>query len=476
VPLVVGVDSSTSACKVEVRDADTGALVSSGASPHPATTPPRSEQHPDAWWSAFEAACAAAGVPDRHRPAAIAVAGQQHGMVVLDRAGAVLRPAKLWNDTESAADAEALVEAVPEGAAAWAGACGSVPVASFTITKLRWLRRVEPEVYARVAQVLLPHDWLTGRLTRGRPTTDRGDASGTGWWSPAEGRYRPDLLALVDDERDWEAVLPEVLAPAGVAGDWATAGAVVAPGTGDNMAAALGLGVDPGDLVLSLGTSGTAFTVSERPSADPSGTVAGFADASGRYLPLLCTLNATKVTDAVARMLAVEPAGLDALALAAGAGAGGLVLVPHFDGERTPNRPEASGTLSGLRSDVSREQVARAAVEGVVANLLAGAADLAKWEPAVTEGPVVLIGGGSRSAAYRQVVADLTGRPVVVPDADELVARGAAVQAAAVLTGASFADVASAWGSGAGATTEPDPAVDGAAIRAAYTAAAAAAP
>jgi xylulokinase len=474
VPLVVGVDSSTSACKVEVRDADTGLLVASGAARHPTTTPPRSEQHPDAWWSAFEAACTAAGVPDRHRPAAIAVAGQQHGMVVLDRSGAVLRPAKLWNDTESAADAEALVDALPDGAAAWAAACGSVPVASFTITKLRWLRRVEPEVYEQVTAVLLPHDWLTARLTGGRPTTDRGDASGTGWWSPAEERYRSDLLALVDGGRDWEAALPEVLPPAGVAGEWAAAGAVVAPGTGDNMAAALGLGVGPGDLVLSLGTSGTAFTVSERPSADPSGTVAGFADASGRYLPLLCTLNATKVTDAVARLLAVEPAGLDALALAGPAGAGGLVLVPHLDGERTPNRPDATGTLTGVRSDVSREQLARAAVEGVVANLLAGVDDLAGWEPGVAHGQVVLIGGGARSAAYRQVVADLTGRPVVVPDAEELVARGAAVQAAAVLTGASFADVGSAWGSGRGATTEPDPAVDAAAVRAAYAEAAAA--
>jgi xylulokinase len=473
VPLVAGVDSSTSACKVEVRDADTGALVAAGRAAHPATTPPRSEQHPDAWWSAFEAAAAAAGVPDRHRPAAIAVAGQQHGLVVLDGGGAVLRPAKLWNDTESAADAAALVDALPGGAAAWARACGSVPVASFTITKLRWLRRVEPEVYARVAQVLLPHDWLTRALTGGRPTTDRGDASGTGWWSPIEGRYRPDLLALVDDERDWEAALPEVLAPAAPAGEWAEAAAVVAPGTGDNMAAALGLGVRPGDLVLSLGTSGTAFTVSEQPSADASGTVAGFADASGRYLPLVCTLNATKVTDAVARLLGVDANGLDALALAAPAGAGGLVLVPHFDGERTPNRPDATGTLSGLRSDVSREQLARAAVEGVVGNLLAGAAELATWEPGVDSGRILLVGGGARGAAYRQVVADLMGRPVVVPEADELVARGAAVQAAVVLTGASFTDVASAWGSGAGSTTEPDRGVDGARIRAAYATAAA---
>ena len=303
-PVVVGVDSSTSACKVQVRDADTGAPVAEGRAPHPATTPPRSEQHPRDWDAAFRAACAEAGVPDLHRPAAIAFGGQQHGMVALDAAGEVLRPAKLWNDTESAADADALVHELEGGAAAWAGACGSVPVASFTITKLRWLRRCEPDVFARVASVLLPHDWLTAQLTGAR-TTDRGDASGTGYWSPAESRYRTDLLALVDDTLDWDAALPAVLGPTDGAGEWAVTGAVVAPGTGDNMAAALGLGLRPGDRALSLGTSGTAYTVSDRPSADPSGVVAGLADATGHFLPLVCTLNAMKVTDAIARLLGV---------------------------------------------------------------------------------------------------------------------------------------------------------------------------
>jgi xylulokinase len=462
-PFVAGVDSSTSSCKVEVRDVDTGELVASGRAPHSPTTPPRSEQPPQEWWTAFQDAGAAAGIFDRNRPAAIAVAGQQHGLVVLDAAGVVLRPAKLWNDTESAADAEALVAAL--GADAWAAACGSVPVASFTITKLRWLRRSEPEVFRRVARVLLPHDWLTGRLS-GRLTTDRGDASGTGWWSPGEERYRHDLLALVDDSVAWEDVLPEVLAPAEPAGEWE--GMVVGPGTGDNMAAALGLGLRRGDVALSLGTSGTACCVSDQPAADGSGIVAGFADASGRFLPLVCTLNATKVTDAVGRLLDVDARGLDALALSAPAGAGGLVLVPHLDGERTPNRPNATGTLAGIRSDVERGDLARAAVEGVVCNLLAGADELARWEPSVTEGRLMLIGGGARSAAYQQVVADLTGRAVLCPDGDELVARGAALQAAAVLTGSSFDDVASAWGPVRSSIVEPDLSVDAAAVRAAY--------
>jgi xylulokinase len=460
VPLVAGVDSSTSGCKVEVRDIETGALVGSGRAPHPPTTPPRSEQHPDDWWAAFETAAGQAGVFGANRPTAIAVAAQQHGLVVLGAGGEVLRPAKLWNDTESASDSTALVREL--GAEAWALACGSVPLASFTITKLRWLRRNEPATFARMARVLLPHDWMTHRLT-GDYTSDRGDASGTGWWSPAEERYRFDLLQLVDTEVAWDAALPRVLAPRARSGEWADTGAVVAAGTGDNMATALALGLGPGDLALSLGTSGAAFVVTGRPTADPTGAVAGFADATGRYLPLVCTLNATKVTDTVARLLAVSTAELDQLAMAAPAGAGGLVLVPHLDGERTPDRPHASGRLSGLRSDTSREQLARAAFEGVVCNLLAAAERL----PA-HEGRILLTGGGARSGAYRQIVADLAGRPVHVAQAEELVAAGAAVQAAAVHSGSSFDDVAKAWDLGRGRTVDPDTAVDAASVRAAF--------
>jgi xylulokinase len=464
VPVVVGVDSSTSACKVQVRDADTGAVVASGRAAHPPTSPPRSEQQPAAWEAAFASACAEAGVGTAHALSAIAVAAQQHGLVVLGDDGETLRPAKLWNDTESAADTTALLAALPGGQAAWATACGSVPVPSFTITKLHWLQRCEPATFRRVSAVLLPHDWLTFRLT-GRRTTDRGDASGTGYWSPREGRYRNDLLRLVSDDIDWDAALPEVLAPDAQAGEWAGNGSAVAPGTGDNMAAALGLGLRPGDLALSLGTSGTACTVAEEPSADSTGTVAGFADATGRYLPLVCTMNATKVTDAVARLLGVDHAQFDALALAAPPGAGGLVLVPHFDGERTPNRPDATGVLSGLRSNVTPAHLARAAVEGVVCNLLAGADALGTT---TTHGEVFLVGGAARSAAYRRVVADLTGRAVRVPADDEFVAGGAAVQAAALHHGCDFAQVVEAWGLRRGETEEPDDSVDREAIRAAY--------
>ena len=468
-PVVVGVDSSTSACKVEVRDVETGDVLATGRAPHPLTTPPKSEQDPGAWDAAFVDACAQAGVPGRHRPAAIAVAAQQHGLVALDARGDVVRPAKLWNDTESAPDAEWLAGRLEGGPAAWAAACGSVPVASFTITKLSWLHRAEPEAFERMASVLLPHDWLTWRLT-GRRTTDRGDASGTGYWSPTENSYRFDLLAIVDKEKDWESAVPTVLQPFEAAGEWAECGAVVGPGTGDNMAAALGLGARTGDLVLSIGTSGTAFAVSDRPTTDPTGAVAGFADATGRFLPLVCTLNGTKVTDAFARLLAAGDAErFDQLARAGPPGAGGLVLVPHLDGERTPNRPDAAGTLAGLRSGVQPEHVARAAVEGVVCNLLEGV-DALRDAGVDISGRAFLIGGGARSAAYRRVVADLLGRPVLVPGDDELVARGAAVQAALLASdGASVDDLSASWHREF-AVVDPDLGVDREGIRAAYAA------
>ena len=456
--LVAGIDSSTQSTKVEVRDLVTGALVARGAAPHPATTPPRSEQDPHSWWAAFERAWAAAGSPTVE---ALSVAGQQHGMVVLDEDREVIRPAKLWNDTETAADSDWLIKQLPGGVAEWAAAVGSVPVAAFTVTKLSWLHRSEPDHWARIAHVLLPHDWMTFRLT-GELVTDRGDASGTGYWSPSQGGYRWDVLSIIDKDRDWSMVLPRVAGATEVVGEWR--GAKVACGTGDNMAAALGLGLQPGVAVLSLGTSGTAYAVSDRPTVDPTGLVAGFADASGRYLPLACTLNATKVTDAVARLLGVDHAEFDHLALAAPPGAGGVTMLPYFDGERTPNLPKSSGLVTGIRSDVSREQMARASVEGVVCGLL-DALDAVGAHTGLTA--VRLVGGGARSAAYRQVVTDLCALPVELPADDEVVATGACVQAAAVALGIAHREVAERWGLGSGTPLAP-PSGDIAGVRARY--------
>lgn len=456
--LVAGVDSSTQSTKVEVRDLVSGAVVARGSAPHTPTTPPRSEQNPHMWWEAFETAWAAAGSPEVE---AISVAGQQHGMVVLDEGHQVIRAAKLWNDTETAPDAGWLLKQLPGGATDWAAAVGSVPVAAFTVTKLSWLHRSEVDNWARVAHVILPHDWITFRLT-GELVTDRGDASGTGYWSPSSGEYRWDILSIIDNERDWSTVVPRVASPTEVVGAWK--GAKVACGTGDNMAAALGLGLTPGVAVVSLGTSGTAYAQSERSTADASGAVAGFADATGGFLPLVCTLNATKVTDAIARLLGVGHDEFDRLALAAPAGAAGVTVLPYFDGERTPNLPKSSGLLAGIRSDVTREQLARAAVEGVVCGLL-DALDALRNEAPVNA--VRLVGGGARSAAYRQVVAELCDLPVMLADAGEAVATGACVQAAAVALGITHAEVTERWGLGVG-TPLPMAMGDPAGVRARY--------
>jgi xylulokinase len=473
--LVLGVDSSTQSTKVEVRDAETGRLVGRGRAPHPVTHPPRSERDPACWWTALGDAVRQTGVS---RVDAISVAGQQHGLVALDANGSVLRPAKLWNDTESAPDAGWLVDQLDGGRAAWADTCGSVPVAAFTIAKLSWLHRTEPETWGRLAHVLLPHDWLTYRLT-GERVTDRGDASGTGYWSPATGAYRWDLLSIVDAERDWSDAVPQVLGPIELAGELTAeaaaalgldlgGGTVVAAGTGDNMAAALGIGLGDGDVALSLGTSGTVYAVGDSPTSDATGAVAGFADATGRFLPLVCTLNATGVTDAMARLLGVDHERLDDLASAAPAGADGVVMLPYFAGERTPNRPDATGTVTGLRSDISREQLARATFEGVVCGLLDGLDELTRAGVDTTDGRLLLVGGGARSRTYRQVVADLTGRPVSLPGGDEHVALGACVQAAATLAGVPPLEVTGAWGLGDGEVVDPDERVDRHAIRARY--------
>ena len=471
----MGVDSSTQSTKVELRDADDGSLVGSAQAPHSTVNPPRSEQDPEGWWEALRLAAAEATADGSHAVAAVSVAAQQHGMVVLGEDGSVLRPAKLWNDTESAPEAAHMVDRL--GARVWAERTGSVPLAAFTVTKLAWLARHEPGIARAVRSVLLPHDYLTYRLT-GRRVTDRGDASGTGYFDPAGGTWLVDLLDDVVGPADWADRLPTVLGPTEAAGPPCTAGRadldvgdvdLVGPGTGDNMAAALGIGLAPGQACVSIGTSGTVYARSDGGVADPTGTVAGFADATGGFLPLACTLNATRVTTAVAGLLGVTQGGFDELALSAPAGAGGLTLLPYFDGERTPDRPTATGTLVGLRSGVTRPDLARAAVEGVVCGLL-DALDALGDLVAIGDGPLLLVGGGARSPAFRRVLADLGGRPVLVPGVEEAVATGACVQAAAVLLGRPLDEVQAAWGLGGGDLVHPDHEVDAAGIRQAYAA------
>lgn len=459
--LVAGIDTSTQSCKVLVVEAETGRVVRQGSAGHPDGT----EHHPDAWWSAFvKAADAAGGLAD---VAAVSVGGQQHGCVLLDADGAVIRPAQLWNDTKSAQAASDLTAEL--GADAWAQAVGLVLVASFTVTKLRWLADHEPANAARVAAVCLPHDYLSWRLRGGFAavgleglTTDRSDASGTGYYDPVSGEYRRDLLARALRRGESEVagiVLPRVLGPSEAAGYGHEAlglgGALVGPGCGDNAGAALGLGLGAGDVSVSIGTSGVVAAVSETPVRDATGLVAGFADATGLYLPLTATINAARIVDAAARLLGVGYDEFDALALAAEPGAGGLVHVPHLDGERTPNLPEARGTLAGMTlANLTRENLARAAVEGMLCLLGVGIA--AQQAQGVAVERVTLIGGGARSRATRTLAPSILGVPVDVPRPGEYVALGAARQAAWVLSGDERPPVWAASG-GEHITGEPTP-------------------
>ncbi|MCI1262109.1 MAG: FGGY family carbohydrate kinase [Tetrasphaera jenkinsii] len=432
--LVAGVDSSTQSCKIVVCDAQTGAVLRTARAPHPDGT----EVDPRAWWDAWSAA-SSGGILDGVE--AIAVGGQQHGMVTLDADDEIVRPALLWNDTRSARAAADLVEEFG-GAQAWADQIGIVPVAAITATKLRWLARHEPDNLSRTKTCVLPHDWLTGRLlkesgTFERWTTDRGDASGTGYWSAHTQDYRADVMELAMGRT---IDVPEVLAPNAVAGRTAT-GMIVGPGTGDNMGAALGLGLAPGDVVVSLGTSGTVFARHDHAVADATGALQSFADAEGGYLPLLCTLNAARVMTAGAAMLGVDLAGLDRLALAGTLGAGGLTLLPYLDGERTPNLPGAAGTLTGLtRANATPENLARAIVEGMLLNLVAGVDGLRAEGVDVRR--VLLIGGASASVAVQEIAPQLFGVPVAIPAAGEYVGIGAARQAAWAL---SQADAPPVW-------------------------------
>ena len=434
--LVMGVDSSTQSCKVVVTDAASGAVVREGRAAHPDGT----EVDPAAWWDALrEAIVAAGGMGDVD---AWSIGGQQHGMVALDAEGRVIRDALLWNDTRSADAAEALIDEL--GADSLAERTGLVPVASFTITKLRWLRDAEPENAARVAAVALPHDWLTWRLRGFGPAgesaqgpvleelvTDRSDASGTGYWSPEA--WAPGVDGYDRDLFVWalghDAVLPRVLGPA----EWVTDadGRRVAPGAGDNAGAALGVGAATGDVVVSIGTSGTVFAVSASRTVDSSGTVAGFADADGGFLPIVVTLNAARVLDAIARLLGVDHAELSDLALAAESGAGGLTLLPYFEGERTPNLPDATASLTGMTlASTTRENLARAAVEGMLAGLGAGLDALRALDVPLER--ALLIGGAAQSPAVQAIAPGILGLPVEVPPPGEYVALGAARQAARV--------------------------------------------
>ncbi|WP_327179099.1 xylulokinase [Streptomyces sp. NBC_01335] len=461
--VVIGVDSSTQSTKAAVTDAVTGELLAVGRAPHTVLGEGGArESDPEIWWQALREAVAA-GMKESGVPASavtgIAVAGQQHGLVVLDRGGRPLRPALLWNDTRSAPQAAALTTALG-GPEAWTARTGSVPVASMTAAKWQWLRENDPASADAAAGVRLPHDFLTERLT-GVAVTDPGDASGTCWYSTATGAYDPELLALIGLD---PALLPEVAPTGGARAGSLTAkaaeelglpaGIAVAAGTGDNMSAAVGLGLGAAGLldhpVLSLGTSGTVFAASRTRPASPA--LAGFAAADGTYLPLACTLNCTLAVDKVAALL-----GLHRDDASPG---GEAVLLPYLDGERTPDLPHASGLLTGLRHDTTPQQLLGAAYEGAAFTVLHAMDELLRAcgldpaDPEVAARPLRLIGGGAQGTTWIETVRRLSGRPLVLPANGELVALGAAALAASAAGGGDPVALATEWNGNGTAGTD----------------------
>ncbi|MER5886424.1 xylulokinase [Streptomyces sp. NPDC001941] len=455
--VVIGVDSSTQSTKAVLVDAATGRTLAVGRAPHRVTgTAGARESDPEQWWRALADAVGqglkASGAP-ASAVTALAVAGQQHGLVVLDGTGRPVRPALLWNDTRSAPQAAALTDELG-GPRAWTARTGSVPVAAVTAAKWRWLYENEPAAASSAAAVRLPHDFLTERLC-GHAVTDPGDASGTGWYSTATGTYDAELLELLGlDAKSLPTVVPSggarvgSLTPAAAEALGLPPGTAVAAGTGDNMAAAVGLGLGGAGLLghpaVSLGTSGTVYATTPLRPATPH--LSGFAHTDGTYLPLACTLNCTQAVDAVAALLRLDRE--DARP------GGEAVLLPYLDGERTPDLPTASGLLTGLRRTTTPQQVLGAAYEGATATLLRALHHVERacgLDPAATgDRPLRLIGGGARGRTWVETVRRLSGRPLVLPKETELVALGAAALAAASAQGDDPVAVANRWGTGKG--------------------------
>ncbi|WP_030022392.1 FGGY family carbohydrate kinase [Streptomyces monomycini] len=419
--IVAGLDSSSESTRIVVCDADTGAVIRQGYAPHPAEK--GHEIDPQAWLMSLGEA---AGNGLLEGVQAIGVSAQQQGLLPLDADGALVRAALVGNDKRAQSAAADLIDALG-GRAAWTQAVGAVPHAAQPLTKLRWLARNEPANAARVAEVLQPHDWLVWQLL-GRParrTTDRGGASGTGFWSAAAGAYRPDLVELALGH---QVRLPEVLGPSGTAG-FTPEGLLISAGTGETMAAAFGLGVGTGDAVVSLGASGSVFGIHHEALADSNGTITSFADATGMHLPVVHTSNAVRVLRGTAEMLGTDLQGLSELALKSTPGSYGMVLLPYLEGERTPHLPHTAGSLHGLRRESMKpEHLARAAFEGMLCGL-ADALDVLRGR-GVEVRRVFLLGAAAELGAVQAAAPGLFGAQVVVPQPADYAALGAARQAA----------------------------------------------
>ncbi|MEY9488734.1 xylulokinase [Streptomyces calvus] len=448
--IVAGLDSAPDFTRIVVCDTDTGAVLRQGYAQHPVQGTDGggrpSDVDPQAWLLSLGEA-AGGGLLEGVQ--AIGVSAQQNALVPLDAQGNTVRPAMVGGDRRAQVAAADLVDALG-GREAWAQAVGCVPGAAQPVTKLRWLARTEPENAARTAVLLQAHDWLVWQLL-GRPvrrTTDRGGASGTGYWAPATGGYRPDLVELALGH---QVMLPEVIGPSDAAGT-TPEGLLISAGTGETMAAAFGLGIGLGDAVVSLGASGSVMAVHPEALVDQHGMITSLADATGMHLPVVTTLNAVRTLRGTAELLGVpDLEGLSELAMKSTPGAHGLVLLPYLEGERTPNLPHTAGTLAGLRRESMKpEHLARAAFEGMLCGL-ADALDVLRGR-GVEVRRVFLLGPTAELPAVQAAAPSLFGAQVVVPAPADYAAIGAApaggVGARGVAGDAGSADAAGLAGRG----------------------------
>ncbi len=437
--LYLGIDSGTQSTKAVVLDLNERKIIAEARAPHSliAGLPAgHMEQHPQEWTAALDAVITeVAAKIDRTRVRGIGVSGQQHGFVPLDAGGAVIRPAKLWCDTSTTRECDLLTKKLG-GTKAAIRTAGLAFLPGFTAPKILWLKRHEPANYQRLRHVLLPHDYLNYHLT-GQYFMEHGDASGTALMDVRKRTWSQPVIKAIDKNlADW---LPQLSSSAQAAGTLRpalaqkygfSADVVVSSGGGDNMMGAIGTGnVTPGVVTASFGTSGTIYAYSSKPVVDPHGEIAAFCSSTGGWLPLLCTMNVTSVTELYRNLFNWDHAQLEHAVASAPAGAGGLSLLPYFDGERTPNLPKGTGVLTGLnRHTLTPGTLARAAMEGVTMNMNYGLRRLAALGVKARE--IRVTGGGARSAYWRQMMADIFGVPVVAMVEDEGAALGGALQAA----------------------------------------------
>ncbi|MCC6415004.1 MAG: xylulokinase [Opitutaceae bacterium] len=437
--LYIGIDSGTQSTKAIVLDLAERKVIAEARAPHALITglpPGHMEQHPRDWIEALDNTLAAVlAKVDAKRVRGIGVSGQQHGFVPLDANGEVIRPAKLWCDTSTTKECELLTRKLG-GAKAVIRRAGLPFLPGYTAPKILWLKRHEPANYRKLRQVLLPHDYLNFYLT-GNYAMEHGDASGSALMDVRKRIWSKAVINAIDPNlADW---LPPLRASSGIVGPLRPAVAaklglapdvIVSAGGGDNMMGAIGTGnVKPGVVTASFGTSGTIYAFAEKPVVDTQGEIAAFCDSTGGWLPLLCTMNVTTVTERMRALFGQEHAAFDTAVSAAPAGASGLVLLPYLAGERTPNVPDGTGVLFGMTAEnLNPAQLARAAMEGVTMGMNHGLNRLAAL--GVKPKEIRVTGGGAKSPVWRQIMADVFGVPVVAMVEDEGAALGGAIQAA----------------------------------------------